>query len=193
METDEKKCPKCAELVKAEAQVCRFCGHDFQGPPSATATPPKEAKKGGLGKTLGLGCLGVLGLIFVVSLFGVSDQGSDTARSPEASAAVAAQATKVTARDLAAAYEANEASAQQAYGKQPLLVTGKIKSIDLDFSDDPFLVLEGTNMFMGPQAQLDEESQKRAGSLGKGQTVELLCADVSEAVGTPMLKDCTIQ
>ena len=168
METDEKKCPKCAELVKAEAQVCRFCGHDFQGPPSATATPPKEAKKGGLGKTLGLGCLGVLGLIFVVSLFGVSDQGSDTARSPEA-------------------------SAQQAYGKQPLLVTGKIKSIDLDFSDDPFLVLEGTNMFMGPQAQLDEESQKRAGSLGKGQTVELLCADVSEAVGTPMLKDCTIQ
>ncbi|WP_291994909.1 zinc ribbon domain-containing protein [Candidatus Accumulibacter sp. ACC003] len=25
----EKTCPKCAEQVKAAAQVCRFCGHNF--------------------------------------------------------------------------------------------------------------------------------------------------------------------
>jgi len=25
----EKKCPKCAEMVKADALVCRFCGHNF--------------------------------------------------------------------------------------------------------------------------------------------------------------------
>jgi hypothetical protein len=24
-----KPCPKCAELVKGAAQVCRFCGHEF--------------------------------------------------------------------------------------------------------------------------------------------------------------------
>jgi hypothetical protein len=26
-----KTCPMCAESVKAEAQVCRFCGHAFEG------------------------------------------------------------------------------------------------------------------------------------------------------------------
>ena len=30
----DKKCPSCAETVKAEAKVCRFCGFDF-----VTATP----------------------------------------------------------------------------------------------------------------------------------------------------------
>ena len=27
--SDTKECPKCAELVKARAKICRFCGHEF--------------------------------------------------------------------------------------------------------------------------------------------------------------------
>lgn len=26
----EMKCPMCAEMVKAEAKICRFCGHEFK-------------------------------------------------------------------------------------------------------------------------------------------------------------------
>lgn len=29
LEPDEKKCPRCAETVKLEARICRFCGGEF--------------------------------------------------------------------------------------------------------------------------------------------------------------------
>jgi Na+/melibiose symporter-like transporter len=37
--TETKLCPRCAETVKAAAQVCRFCGHEFD--PSTVLVEPQ--------------------------------------------------------------------------------------------------------------------------------------------------------
>ena len=40
--SDTKKCPFCAEDVKTEAIVCRFCGRDFPSDSAETTQKPKN-------------------------------------------------------------------------------------------------------------------------------------------------------
>lgn len=61
--TDEGKvCPKCAETVRAEAKLCRHCGHTFGSDEAPVAASP--SKKAGILKK-GLGCL-ALAIVLVV-------------------------------------------------------------------------------------------------------------------------------
>jgi hypothetical protein len=45
---DQKRCPDCAELVLAEARVCRYCGYRFASAPASRSLEwirrPREAK-----------------------------------------------------------------------------------------------------------------------------------------------------
>src|SRR6266700_1958430 len=57
----EKKCPACAEMVKAEAMVCRFCGFDFR-----SLSMPGRNVQSTTQKTNGLAIASmVLGIVWV--------------------------------------------------------------------------------------------------------------------------------
>jgi hypothetical protein len=71
LEADEKKCPQCAENVKTEAKVCRFCGHSFESNVSSNpggSLPLKNGKGRGKGCLIALGIL--VALVFIGSLLG---------------------------------------------------------------------------------------------------------------------------
>lgn len=204
MESDEKLCPKCAEPIKCLAVVCKHCGASFEGP-AAPSHDPEQAKK----HRLRNGCLGIVAAMIGLSILGAVANKSQPSSSNE-SAAQSAQdaqapngpqatqaminAVEISAKQLEAAYNANEAAAQQQYGDATLLVYGTVNSINLDFVNKTYLVLSGANMFLGPQAELSDESAKAAPSLHKGQKVKLLCSGKTQfIVGTVHMSGCELQ
>lgn len=112
----EKTCPQCAETVKAEAKICRFCNYNFETgtPGDARATPVPPAKKNALGK----GCLVVIGIIVVLIVIGAiagGDQKTTTGNVPGEKAEAAP--TAITSEDQGQA-DAEEAPSSSLTGPQ---------------------------------------------------------------------------
>lgn len=188
--SDEKTCPMCAEAVKVAAVKCKHCGYDFVSK-VMPAAPASGAKKSASDGCAGVIIAGVIILSLGYCMVGGGDEKAgvaDVAKRDD----LRASATKVSARELFRAYQANEAGAQTQYGDRVLEVSGTVQSIDLDLVNDPVVRLETDNQYMSAMADLIDADKPRAASLTKGQTVTLLCEGVMEVVGSPSLRKCAI-
>lgn len=163
-----------------EDQKAKVLAGETRQPQAPVATAAQKKKAVGCGTMLGIGALVIVGL----AMFGGSTKKAADPTEPP---------IVVTADTLAFAYKQNEASAQATYGSSPLLVSGEVDGVDLDFANNPFIKLKAENQFMPVQAKLSDESKARANSLSPGDQVKVRCESVSEVIGTPILADCVIQ
>lgn len=132
---------------------------------------------------------GIILLLIIIGSMG-SEDGKPTATAEQP--ASAAPPVQVTSNELGKAFEENEVAAKAKYEGKRLAVTGTIQSIELDFADDPVVNLRGANEFSNVLASFDKSQIAQTGALKKGQKVTVTCNEISEALGSPILKDCTL-
>ena len=162
------------------------------GARTEVATPASKPAKRGCGLWILIAAAVIVGLVVVAAIFGPTKEQRAVQRAQK-TADVAVGAMDVTAQQLWAAYEQNEASAQQAYGGRPLRVSGIVDSVQLGISDEPFVTLKTGNMFQSVHLTFANPSDPAITAMRKGNKVTAVCTDVSEVVGTPILKDCALQ
>ncbi len=144
-------------------------------------------------------------LVVIGLIFG-KDENKNSSSTPEPNNAVsdvsnetqqpeAIPPMEVTSEEILKAYKTNEIAANKKFKDQNLLVSGRIDSIEADFSDDPVIVFKTADQyeFLKPRASLAKDEQDKAAELAKGQDIKLLCSKISEVAGMPTLSECVIK
>lgn len=99
---------------------------------------------------------------------------------------------KVSPYELLEKYEANEVKADREFHGKTLVVTGRIASIDKDFTDAVVIKFETGQMFTPVMAELVRGQEDEAAALVKGQRVTVQCSRARFIVGYPNLDECLL-
>ncbi len=123
-----------------------------------------------------------------------SGGGADAAKSE-------APIVEVTALELSSAFQKNEAKAQLTYEGKRVQVSGRVKDVDLDMLDQPVIKLAGGGdvggMGISQDGKITDVSvnglpKATAAEIDKGQELTVLCTEVSEIMGGPMVGGCSV-
>lgn len=101
-----------------------------------------------------------------------------------------ARIQRVTAKEIARKYADNEVAADQEFKGKTVLLEGIVQDIQSGIGDEPFLVFNGVNMFLGPQAKFKTPDIQRIANIRKGEKQRLVCVAAGEAIGNPFFDDC---
>jgi len=187
---DEKVCPQCAETVKSAAQICRFCGYSFAGGGSLDGPSQSRMRNALLAGGVAVAALAVGGAVVAAS------NGFDPAQADEnlmvgdpANEAIGS-ALEVSASELYQAYSENEQAAQMRYGNRPLIVSGRIESIELDAVDEPMVILSAGDTFETVTLHFGSTHSSETAALKKAQLFTARCSSIEEIMGFPQLSGC---
>lgn len=133
-----------------------------------------------------------MALILIAALkacFTDSDSTSSSYSTPENTSPV----WSGTAKDIQCEYERNEVSADAGFKGQWVSITARVDKISKSFTDEPYLVLKADcgNMFMRPQAHMNDGQIQWLSSLNENDKISLRCKVGGMMVGSVMFKNCT--
>lgn len=104
-------------------------------------------------------------------------------------AADAAPPTDVTLEQLIAEYDENQVAAEERYADGGVRLTVSVESIK-GSPEEPLLNLDWEDTMLPVQAKLADGNKQIAIELSPGDEITLVCPQVSDVLGTPMLGNC---
>jgi uncharacterized membrane protein YvbJ len=169
-------CYECGTQVSTDAAACPKCGAPNKNSNQISEKQPARTRP--IFKVLAV----LLAGFILIVLLSKPDSQSRVTSDAESS-------TAVTAEDLAAAYKANEVSADNKYKGKRLLVSGTVDSINKDFKNSIWVGLATDNQFLPIHAEGFVPQQ--VSEWRKGNKIEITCIGAGMVVGSPLLKECT--